>query len=202
MSKEQLPSGSMRRVLPRLAFEDGVARSAVIRKAVNAHLQTTGESMLGLAARVREIYEQRVKPHHREYEWSSNQEPYRRMARDGEKLKRSLDGDSSVYFPADIEDAVVLALSAPARMALETELAAGRGLLAVPFPEPGGEVRNISEMMRSTAHVLETMAPVLADGVIDEHDWHLAPDAINAVEQAMGQLAAIHTKLSRIRPGA
>ena len=202
MSDKQPHSSPSRSDPLRLAFQDGVARSAVIRRVVHGHLRATGESMISMAERVREIYEARIDRQHRELEWSTHAEPYRRLARNAEKLTRFLSADSNTYFPADIEDAIVLSLPPPARMALETELSAGRGMLAVPMPVSNGDaIGNIADMMRSTAKVLETMAPVLADGRIDSDDLPYAPEAIVAIDQMMAQLAALHRALEEVVTG-
>ncbi len=205
MSSNQIHNNPVRSDPTRLAFQDGVARSAVIRRHVHGHLRATGESMISLAEKVREIYEARVQLKHRELEWSAHAEPYRRLARNSEKLTRFLSADSNTYFPADLEDALILALPEPTRMALEAELSAGRGMLAVPISESSeNAVRGIADMMRSAAKVLETMAPVLADGRIDAEDLPYASDALNAMEQMMGQLTSLHRSLADVvmREGA
>ena len=105
-------------------------------------------------------------------------------------------------FPADLEDAWVAELPDAHRDRCIHDLAARRGLVAVADPRvtdsaavQGGE---LSDLLREAGATAAALAPIFADGKVDESDLpHIAP----ALDQLGGLLTAalqIHLRMSRV----
>lgn len=106
-------------------------------------------------------------------------------------VSRYMDGTVKV-FPADLEDAWVLALTMPYRAECERELAARRGHLAVQRPgESPSPVASVAALTKEFSDLLGAIAPALADGVIDDADLPLLHRVVAEGDDLLAAVMAI-----------
>lgn len=102
-------------------------------------------------------------------------DPYRALRHNAQTVRRYLGlCEQPIRLLADLEEAMVLALPEPYRSECLRELAARYGLLAARMPgvERGGAALSLADLMRETAEVVEAVAPLVADGLVDSFDGH------------------------------
>jgi hypothetical protein len=146
--------------------------------ALRSHKRLTERA---LADAVVDLYHDRTALHDRTIPFHAGHTPdaYEAAARaNAQLLKRMRVGE--VRMPADLEEALVLALPEPQQRACLVELADRYGLLAVPKPSADGVAQHgvLAEFLRQMSEAVERIAPMLADGVIDVRDREHAPAAI------------------------
>jgi len=177
-------------------------RSDVVRRHVNncfrADKTVTEENF---ADEVKGIYHDRVSnTADRVVHFHEGGDASKVLAANAQLLFRMIKG--AVKFPADIEEAVVLALPEPYQSDCLSELSGRYGLLAAHVPEssPNSSVTNISHLMKETGEALEAIAPMLSDGVIDKKDAHLAKTALKEINDVLAELIRIQTEITNILP--
>lgn len=177
------------------------SRAQVIWRHLHAFVNVTGTKWPTLALAVREYYEGSVPHALRRVEFSINHDVHERMKLDAQTLRR-FEHDTKHGTPIDLEEAMINALPDEPRKALQNELAARLGLLAAPIPNcnQADDVQGISRLMKETADALEAIAPMLADGVIDSHDRHLAKNALQQTNEAMAELVSMQARITAILP--
>jgi len=177
-------------------------RSDVVRRHVNnclrAEKKVTEETF---ADDVKGIYHDRVShADDRVVHFHDGGDATKMLAANAQLLFRMIKG--SVKFPADIEEAVVLALPEPYQNDCLAELSGRYGLLAAHVPDcsPNSSVTNISHLMKETGEALEAIAPMLSDGVIDKKDSHLAKTALKEINDVLAELIRVQTEITNILP--
>lgn len=94
-------------------------------------------------------------------------------------------------FPADLEEAWVMALPDAYREQALRELAARYGLLPARAVQIADFQANAATLMKAVAQVMETFAPIAQDGVINHLDRpHLKP-FLASIADAQGVLASL-----------
>lgn len=103
-------------------------------------------------------------------------------------------------FPVEFEEPWVLALPGEWRDQALAALAARYGLLAA-RARPGHEgLESFSELLASFSGCVDTAAPILADGKIDQHDLPYAKPALMAINDLQSKLSTYEAQLIRILP--
>jgi hypothetical protein len=103
-------------------------------------------------------------------------------------------------FPAEFEEPWVLALPDQARERAIFELFDRYDRLPAKKHAPDEGLSCFSEMLSHVARLADAMAPIVADGRVDEHDLpHLKP-ALEAVGRVMSTLAGMHAQLTAVLP--
>lgn len=176
------------------------SRSQTIVRHVTAYLNETRTSMESYAMDVRQAYHDATEETARDVRFHAGGDAYKDMRANGQIVRRFLEGNPRM--PVDIEEALVEALPASRRDALLTELAARYGLLPAQIPQPGpvGEAGSIAGLMKQTGEVIEAMAPMLEDGVIDNRDLPFAKHALAQINEAMAELMSLQARVVEILP--
>lgn len=159
--------------------------------ALRAHKPLTERA---LADAVVEHYHQRTALHERTVEFHAGHtaDAYEAAARaNAQLLKRMLVGE--VRLPADLEEAIVLALPEPQRRQCMAALADRYGLLAVPKPalEGDAQTQQIADLFREVSEAVQRIGPMFADGHIDHHDAALVPPAVRELLDVIAACTAL-----------
>lgn len=94
----------------------------------------------------------------------------RALKNNGQILRRYMDGTLKVL-PSDLEDAWVMALPEPYRSDCERDLALRRQMLAVRMPSQDAlSVASMSKLFEEYGHLMQALAPALADGKFGPED--------------------------------
>lgn len=117
---------------------------------------------------VRATYERRTAIEDRCIDFHHSADSDDDLRANNQLLMRMLDG--TVRLPADLEEAVVLALPEKARWDLIRRLSARYGLLAVPEPVESVGSAHLAELVKHFGEALQAYGPLLDDGVIDVKD--------------------------------
>jgi hypothetical protein len=173
-------------------------RSATVGRIVLDALRHSGLTEQSYAASVVELYHRRVALHERSVPFHAGttaEQLAEAQRANAQILRRMFAG--AVRLPADMEEAVVLALPQPYQRHCLAELAARYGLLAVPEPtiDPLQQHATLADLCREFAEAVERVAPMLSDGRIDAGDRHLAGPAIRELRDV---LAATHGLIALI----
>lgn len=160
-------------------------RSQTICRATLAALRSTGLTLGQFAANVAEIYQQRVAMHERTVRFHSGGNPYETGRANEQIVARMLSG--TVRFPADIEEAWVLALPVPHQGELLAELADRYGLIAAAAPATTGPEQqcHVGRLCKETGEAMSKIGDLLADGVIDHRDRAAAGDAVRELRDVI-----------------
>lgn len=174
-------------------------RSATIGRVVLDALRHSGLTEQAYAARVVDLYHQRVALHERTVEFHAGTtagQVIEAQRANAQLLRRMLNG--AVRLPADLEESLVLALPPPYQRHLLSELAARYGLLAVAEPSrtEAGQHATLANLCREFGEAVERVAPMLADGRIDASDRNLAGPAVRELRDV---LAATHGLIALIQ---
>jgi hypothetical protein len=110
-------------------------------------------------------------------------------------INRYINGEVRA-FPADLEESWVQALPPPANERALRELAERYGLLAARAPGPNGATVTLGDIATDVGALLQRMAPIIADGRIDEADRPLVPPALAAVRNLQSELACLEAQLA------
>ena len=110
-----------------------------------------------------------------------------------------------VRLAADVEVPIVKALKEHAPEIAEKlviKLMAQHGSYFAPIIHHTAqeEIASVGLMMNKTGELLERLAPIFADGVIDEKDSELAPQAIDSIDRLLGVLIACRQEIAAITP--
>jgi hypothetical protein len=105
-------------------------------------------------------------------------------------------------FPADMEDPWVGALPQPHRQRCEQDLAARRGLVPVRDPRaavtPAQQAGELSALLAEMGEVAIALAPIFADGKVDENDLeHIGP-AICQVGELLTAGLQVHQRMAMV----
>lgn len=180
----------------------GETRSQIVWRHMDRFVRNTGASWPTLAAAVSAQYEARVPKHLRRIEFSQHHDPYERQRLDAQTLRR-FEHDHKFGLPADIEEACVYGLRDVDYAdfdRLMADLADRYGLLAAPKPMPAGEVGDLGRMLNKLGKMIEAMAPMLADGRINEDDAAFAKEALRQINDVLAMLISTQARIHAILP--
>lgn len=104
-------------------------------------------------------------------------------------------------FPCDLEEAWVAALQAPFQDEALRLLSARHGLLAAKARAPGEALESLSDATHAFSAFLGGMAPIVADGVIDERDQPHLKSALEELADLQAAMASIQSQLTAALPG-
>lgn len=168
--------------------------------AIHAHvllaLRHTGTDQVDFAADVVAHYQERTPLHAQLVEFHGHvagTDPYEVRRANHQKLWRMLRTDGPVRLPADLEEAVVLALPQPFRHECLRELSARYGLLPVPLPADGAAtgMACVGAFSSDFGEALQALSRTLADGRLQACDAKHAPDAIRCLEDVIAQATSL-----------
>lgn len=166
-------------------------RTITIRRVVEEYLRETSTSEDTYADNVKLWYHKLVPhPNRRVLKFHETGDTGADLEANGQLLGRCL-RKNAVRFPADLEEAVVMALPERYRFPLVRELSARYGLLAVPIPESGNTkhtATQLQKLMDGFGKSIEALAPVVADGVVDDKDLKAARAALPKLEQLLAEV--------------
>ncbi|TPG50688.1 hypothetical protein EAH75_04415 [Rhodanobacter glycinis] len=143
------------------------------------------------AQAVVDIYHERTPLHARTLEFHSSRDPYDDARRNGQIVKRLLDG--RVRMPVDLEESLILALPQPYQQHLQAELAERLGLMAAELPSanPAGQQHQVGDLISDVGKALDRLSPMLDDGVLDERDAVYAEAALRGLEALQARAATL-----------
>ena len=171
----------------------------VVARHVFRLVQETSTSMAAFVADVRELHEARYPDHSRTVEWSTQADAAARFQRDEEKFHRWLMNSPRCRLPVEVLDAVVLAMPAGRRLALEEELATARGGWFVPFPETaagaGPDAASVGAMIKEVGDAITATGRLIEDGEINAADAATAPGAITELDEAIAKLMEVRYRI-------
>lgn len=105
-------------------------------------------------------------------------------------------------FPADLEDAWVSELPQPYRTRCTRDLAARRGLLAVTDPRstdaPLQQSAELSDLLREVGEACTRLAPIFADGRVDETDMPFIGPALDELGEVLTVGLQLHRRLAKV----
>lgn len=110
-------------------------------------------------------------------------------------VKRWMAGE--VIFPADVEEAWLESLDQPFRNACVFELCVRFGVLPV-LINVDADVTRLAEFMRDEADAIMALAPIFADGGIDDQDRPYAKKAIQTLRRVASDCAGMIGQLETI----
>lgn len=156
-------------------------RSKTLARYVEQALRHTRTTERSYAAEVVELYHARTALHERTVEFhmgTTAAQVDAAMRANTQLVRRMLDG--TVRLPADLEEAMVLALPEPYREDCIADLAARLDRLAVraPSPEGAASLNTLGGWVRETGEALTKLGEMLHDGQIDQADAPLARTAL------------------------
>lgn len=163
-------------------------RDDVIRAHWELAVRLSGETIETLATRAVELYHARTPARARHVPFQAlDANPYDALRANALHVRRFLGmGTPTTRLPAELEEALVLALPQPFQRECLRELAARVGLLAAREPQPGDcALTAPADLMRECAETITALAPALADGRFTAED---AP----ALRAALACLADVH----------
>lgn len=97
-------------------------------------------------------------------------------------------------FPADLEEAWVLALPTPWQGAALRELSDRYGLIPAQAPDASDLRADAGDLMSVMGLVLKRFAPIAEDGVINHLDRPYLKPFLSALAEAQGVLASLHAQ--------
>lgn len=176
-------------------------RNEVIARFVDGYIRTSAVSWETYSQAVADHYAAHVPLEKRSIKFHAGGDGYKDMRANGQIIKRIVHDE--VRMPVEIEESLVEALPGEHKRNCKTALAQRFGLLAARIPDPDhqADVRSISDLLRETADVVDAVAPMLADGVIDKRDAMLAKQALQEINDADAVLATLRRQITDILPG-
>lgn len=114
-------------------------------------------------------------------------------------VDRYIKGDVK-SFPSDLEDSWVQALPEPFRDEALRMLASRHGLLAAKARSPREALESLSDATHAFSGFLGRMAPIVADGVIDDRDQPFLKPALTELADLQATLASLQAQLTNALP--
>lgn len=176
-------------------------RSVTIIRHVTDYLLSTSVSRAAYADDVKNLYHQRIpNPAARCVRFHEGGDAIKDLKANDQLVQRFLQQD--VKFPADIEEAFVLALPPQRRRRCLADLMARYELLAAPIPKATTEdaSESLSRLLDSTGAVIRAIAPMMADGVVDERDAPHAKKALRTIHSAQAELTGWAQRITDALP--
>ena len=155
-------------------------RTRTLFKAVEEYIGSTNNSFQTFCTHVVEKYVEKVYP--RSIEFSRHPDTYKRIELDTQKIRRMMEDK----FPAELEESFVAALPDQYRLPLLSKLASRYRLIATPMPTEANHINNFARLLEEVGTTIQSMSPILADGVVNEDDL----PHIGAAQEHLMQLIA------------
>lgn len=178
-------------------------RQSVVFGYTRRMFDETANNANSFAMAVAEIYLATVAPDVRNvpFRLGEGDDLPKAMRNNAQILRRYMSGDVKVL-PADLEDAWVMALPDPYRADCERDLARRRGHLVVrELPDTeAGRATGLGDLAREFGHLMEALAPALADGRIDSADLPFARRILNESDDLIGAVIAVRRQLQNLLP--
>lgn len=116
-----------------------------------------------------------------------------------QQLQRWIDTEFTTRMPVDFEESWVAALAEPFRSDCIRDLAARYKLAAVSLPDgqssPGCDMVKVATLMRGQSGVIDAIAPMVENGVIDAEDASHAPAALEAIDRQLEKLLTMKARI-------
>lgn len=176
-------------------------RSGVVLDFVRRYLAETSMSLSKFAQVVVEVYHARVPdPKRRIMQFHESADAVADYAANDQLIRRLM--SERVNFPADLEEAFVLALPDPYQSDCLHALAARYDCLAVKIPvsESCDDLANFARILKETGDLVTALGPILADGKIDADDAGDAKFALQQIHEAQAELGQMSLRLINILP--
>lgn len=177
-------------------------RSETIARHVREAIATDGRlTEKAYAERVMERYFAAVPLHLRSvmfHAGTTSAEVDKAQRANASTINRMLTGE--IRMPVDLEEALVDALPDAIRERCIRALTARRGMLPVAMPTSCGtaQVQRAAELLTSTGQAMAALAPMLADGVIDEADRPHAADALDQLRRVIATATSLHSQIESV----
>ncbi|MDY6979371.1 MAG: hypothetical protein SV201_05780 [Pseudomonadota bacterium] len=177
-------------------------RNQVIARLIDEHIRVSAVSWETYSQAVVDHYHTQVPDVRRGIKFHAGGDAYKDMRANAQIIKRIVHDE--VRMPVELEESLVEALPVEWNQRCKKELANRFGLLAarIPDPEHRTDVQGISGLLRESADVMDAIAPMLADGVIDENDMPLAKRALQEINDLDAVLATLRKQITDILPDA
>lgn len=178
-----------------------INRSDVLIGWVRRMLRASGASESDFAGRVADIYVCRVPESARTVSLkvpsakASVDDFYKVKATNAKLVSRWIRGD--VHLPADAEEAMVSAMDLPWRDGCVFDLCSRHHVLPVLLHEET-DIERLADLMSEVAEAIQGMAPILADGVIDQADAPFAEEAIHRLKRLASACAGLISRISSV----
>lgn len=162
------------------------------------------EGVVGFADRVAEIYLTTVPAEHQRVTFrpmvGDIQQISAAQKANRQTVDRLIKGEVK-SFPLDLEDAWVLALPEPHQAEALRMLSGRMGLLPAKVRSPREALESVADATHAFSDFLGHMAPIVADGVIDERDQPYLKPALAELADLQATLASIQAQLTAALPG-
>ena len=175
-------------------------RSETIARHVREALATDGRlTERSYAEAVMHAYHAAVPLHLRRvpFELGATAEQVERAQRaNAQAIHRFLNGETRM--PVDLEEALVDALPQALRDRCIRALAARGGMLAVPMPTACGmeQMQRTAGLLHGAGDAVAAIAPMLADGVINQADRPHAATALEQLQRVITTATALHAQIT------
>ena len=180
-----------------------LSRPAALMEITARAVLATREGVVGFADRVADIYLSTVPAEHQRVRFrpmvgdiaqiSAAQKANRQTVE--RYIKRDV-----LTFPSDLEDAWVAALPGEFHEEALRMLAGRHGLLATRARGATEGLAAFSDVLSATASYAESMAPIVADGVVDERDRPHIKQALSCTNVLQTRLASVEAQLIAALP--
>lgn len=184
--------------------QKAVTRSGTVIAITQAYLHETGTAVQKFAEALAEAFVQAVPEGLRRAPLrlpdlhGDAEEYYKTLAANTKAVQRYLDG--TVPIPVDLEEVWCQVLPRTYAERAVFDLCARLGVLPV-LISGETDIHALAEIMRDEAAMIEAMAPILADGKIDENDREAAIEAIPRLQKAMASCAGLLHRLEALTGG-
>ncbi|UPG86829.1 hypothetical protein L2Y94_05600 [Luteibacter aegosomatis] len=180
-----------------------LSRPAALMEITSRAVLATREGVVGFADRVAEIYLATVPAAYQRV-------PFRPMVGDIAQITAAQKANRQTVdryikgvvltFPSDLEDAWVAALPGEFQEEALGMLASRHGLLATRARGAHEGLAAFSDTLAATAAYAESMAPIVADGTIDERDLPFIKPALLRINTLQASLAGVEAQLIAALP--
>ena len=164
--------------------------------------QTRG-GVVAFADKVADLYEERVPAEHRRAKFKPVVGDLDQISAAQKANRQTVDryirGEVKA-FPSCLEEAWVLSLPEPFQEEALRVLAGRYGMLPARLLDPSDGIAGMSDATHDYADFMRAMAPILADGVINEKDRPYIKRALSELADLQGSLASIQQQLTAVLP--
>jgi len=178
-------------------------RSETIIRHVTQFMMAEKVSEATFANNVKDIYHGRVTNEKaRVVRFHEDGDAFEDMKANAQLLFRMMKPAATSRLPVDLEEPIVLALPEERQRNLKAELAARYDLLAAPIPhnDPEHNVFSLALLLKTTGGTIEALAPVIADGVIDDNDLPHAKKALKEINKSLAELVSWQQAITEVLP--
>ena len=164
--------------------------------------QTRG-GVVAFADKVADLYEERVPAEHRRAKFKPVVGDLDQISAAQKANRQTVDryirGEVKA-FPSCLEEAWVLSLPEPFQEDALRELAGRYGMLPARIRGPHEGIASISTVTHEFGDFIRAMAPILADGVINEQDRPYIKSALGELADLQAALASVQQQLTAVLP--